>query len=65
MKKNLMFAMFGAIALTGAVELTSCSSSDDVAADVNPNYNPETNEVTTQFELPHVSQEQPLRHPPL
>ena len=51
MKKNLMFAMFGAIALTGAVELTSCSSSDDVAADVNPNYNPETNEVTTQFVL--------------
>lgn len=51
MKKNLMFAMFGAIALTGAVGLTSCSSSDDVAADVNPNYNPETNEVTTQFVL--------------
>ena len=51
MKKNLMFAMFGAIALTGVVELTSCSSSDDVAADVNPNYNPETNEVTTQFVL--------------
>ena len=51
MKKNLMFAMIGAIALTGAVGLTSCSSSDDVAADVNPNYNPETNEVNVQFVL--------------
>lgn len=51
MKKNLMFAMFSAIALTGAVGLTSCSSSDDVAADVNPNYNPETNEVNVQFVL--------------
>ena len=51
MKKNLMFAMMGAIALTGAVGLTSCSSSDDVAADVNPNYNPETNEVNVQFVL--------------
>lgn len=48
MKKNLMFAMFGAIALTGSVGLSSCTSSDDVA-DVNPNFNPETNEVTTQF----------------
>ena len=51
MKKNFMFAMMGAIALTGAVGLTSCSSSDDVAADVNPNYNPETNEVNVQFVL--------------
>ena len=49
MKKNLMFAMFGAIALTGAVGLTSCSSSDDVAADVNPTYDPATNTVNTQF----------------
>jgi hypothetical protein len=48
MKKNLMFAMIGAIALTGAVGFSSCSQSEDVA-EVNPNYNPETNEVITQF----------------
>jgi hypothetical protein len=48
MKKNLMFAMIGAIALTGSVGLSSCSESEDVA-EVNPNYNPETNEVITQF----------------
>lgn len=51
MKKNLMFAMLGAIALTGAVGLTSCSSSDDVAADVNPNFNEKTNDVNVQFVL--------------
>lgn len=50
MKKNLMFAMFGAIALTGAVGITSCTSENDVA-ETNPNYNPETNEVYTQFVL--------------
>ena len=51
MKKNFMFAMIGAIALTGAVGLTSCSSSDDVAADVNPNFNEKTNDVNVQFVL--------------
>ena len=50
MKKLFNFALFGAIALTGAVGISSCSSSEDTA-DVNPNYNPETNEVTTQFVL--------------
>ena len=50
MKKNFMFAMFGAIALTGAVGLTACSSSDEVV-ETNPNYNPETKEVTAQFVL--------------
>lgn len=50
MKKLFNYALFGAIALTGAVGISSCSSSEDTA-DVNPNYNPETNEVTTQFVL--------------
>lgn len=50
MKKNLMFAMFGAIALTGSVGLTSCSSNEDVV-DVNPTYDPATNSVTTKFVL--------------
>ena len=47
MKKNYFYALLGAIALTGAVGFTSCSSSDDVVE--NPNFNPETNEVFTQF----------------
>lgn len=51
MKKLFNYALFGAIALTGAVGISSCSSSDEATADVNPNYNPETNEVTTQFVL--------------
>ncbi len=48
MKKTKFFAMLGAIALA-ASGLTACSSSDDVAAVDNPNYNPETNEVKAQF----------------
>ena len=52
MKKLFNFALFGAIALTGAVGISSCSSSDDAAtADVNPTYDPATNSVTTQFVL--------------
>ena len=45
--KNL--ALMSAIALTGAVGFTACSSSNDVAEDTNPNYNPETNAVKTEF----------------
>ena len=47
MKKNYFYALLGAIALTGAVGFSSCSSSDDVVE--NPNFNPETNEVLTKF----------------
>ena len=50
MKKKLLFAFVGAIALSGAVGITSCSSSDDVA-DVNPFFDSETNSVKTQFVL--------------
>ncbi len=57
MKKLFNYALFGAIALTGAVGFTSCSSSDDVVE--NPNFNPETNEVTTQFVLNIASGEMP------
>ena len=42
------FALMSAIALTGAVGFTACSSSNDVAEDINPNYNPETNAVKTE-----------------
>jgi hypothetical protein len=48
MKKNLFYAFAGAIALSGAVGFSSCSSSEDTA-DVSPNFNSETNEVVTQF----------------
>ncbi len=49
MKKIQHFALMFAIAITGAVGFTACSSSnDDVLAD-NPNYNPLTNEVKTNF----------------
>ena len=48
MKKSFIYALMSAIALTGAVGFSSCSSTEDTA-DVNPNYNPETNEVFTQF----------------
>lgn len=45
--KNL--ALMSAIALTSVVGFTACSSSNDVAEDINPNYNPETNAVKTEF----------------
>ena len=48
MKKNLFYAFAGAIALSGAVGFSSCSSSEDTV-DVSPNYNSKTNEVNTQF----------------
>ncbi len=50
MKKNFKYALLGAIALTGAMGFSGCSSDSDVA-EVNPTYNPETNSVTTQFVL--------------
>lgn len=50
MKKLFNLALFGAIALTGAVGFSSCSSSSDEVID-NPDYNPETNSVKTQFAI--------------
>ena len=50
MKKNFRFAFVGAIALLGAVGISSCSSSSDEVID-NPNYNPETNSVKTEFAI--------------
>lgn len=49
MKKNFIFAIMSAIALTGAVSFSACSSSDDVID--NPNYNPETNTVKTAITM--------------
>lgn len=49
MKKYFNFAFLSAIALAGAFGITACSSSDDLAAETNPNYNPNTKEVTVDF----------------
>ncbi len=50
MKKYLNYAFAGAIALTGAVGLSSCSSSEVTAADnTNPNYDPIDQSVFAQF----------------
>ena len=51
MKKYFFYAMMSAIALTGAVGISSCSSSDEATADVNPTYDPATGTVTAQFVL--------------
>ncbi len=50
MKKNFRFAFVGAIALLGAVGISSCSSSSDEVIN-NPNYDPETNSVKTEFAI--------------
>ena len=49
MKKLFNFALSGAIALTGLFGFSACSSNDEVVVDPNPNFDPTTNEVTTQF----------------
>lgn len=49
MNKNFKYAFLSAIALTGAVSFTACSSSDDFFD--NPDYNPETNSVKTTITL--------------
>lgn len=49
MKKNFKYAIMSAIALVGAVSFSACSSSEDVAEDVNPTFDGEA--VKTQFVL--------------
>ena len=49
MKKMFKYASLSAIAFVGAVSFSACSSSDDVTVENNPNYNPETNAVKTEF----------------
>lgn len=49
MKKNYVYALMGAIALTGAVSFSACSSSDEIID--NPDYNPETKSVKTTITL--------------
>ena len=54
MKKYFNFALLSAIALTGTIGFTACSSSEDAIAEEqkvedNPGYNPKTGEVVTDF----------------
>ena len=49
MKKQSIYALMSAIALAGAIGFSSCSSSKDDVGEVNPKFNPQTNEVLTQF----------------
>ena len=49
MKKMFKFAFLSAIAFTGSVSFTACSSSDDMDESNNPNFDPKTNEVLTKF----------------
>lgn len=51
MKKMFKYASLSAIAFVGAVSFSACSSSDDVTVENNPNYNPETNSVKTEFAI--------------
>ena len=48
MKKNFIFALMSAIALTGVTGLTACSDKEELA-EVNPGYNAETGEVPVDF----------------
>ena len=48
MKKNFVYAMMSAIALSGAVSFSACSSSDEIT-DVNPTYDGKV--VKTQFAI--------------
>lgn len=57
MKKNLIYALMSAIALTGAVGFSSCSEEEMV--DVNPTYDPVEKTVTTKFVLNIASDEMP------
>jgi len=49
MKKNFVYAMMSAIALSGAVSFSACSSNEEIVD--NPDYNPEKNAVKTQFTI--------------
>ena len=48
MKKIMNYAILSAIAFAGAMGFSSCSD-ENVVAENNPNYNPETGEVSTEF----------------
>ena len=50
MKKNSIYALMSAIALSGTIGFSSCSSSSDEVI-TNPDFNPEENTVKAQFAI--------------
>lgn len=56
MKQFFNHAFLGAIALTGAVCFSACSSNDDLTEDINPTYDPVANTVKANFSLALTSQ---------
>ena len=55
MKKYFSYALVGAIALTGAVGISSCSSSSDEVVPNNPNISPQEEAVKTAKENENVA----------
>lgn len=51
MKKNSIYALMSAIALSGTIGFSSCSSSSDDVVINNPDYNLDDNTVKTQFAI--------------
>ena len=49
MKQFMNYALLSAIAFTSALGFSSCSSHDDLSIENNPNYNPQTGEVSVDF----------------
>ncbi len=58
MKKNLIYALLSATALTVLLGFSACSSNDEVTAAPSPYYDPSTNSVKANFVLNLSSAEQ-------
>lgn len=56
MKKIKFFALMSAIALTGTIGFTACSSSDEATADVNPTYDGSSVRTDFAFNITKASQ---------
>lgn len=51
MKKYSIYALMSAIALTGAICFSACSSKDDLTEEVNSTFDPATNTIKANFSL--------------
>ncbi len=56
MKKNLVYAMMSAIALTSAVSFTGCASDDSTSVDTNPTYDGTSVRTDFAFNITKASQ---------
>lgn len=56
MKKNLVYAMMSAIALTSAVSFTGCASDDGASVDTNPTYDGKSVRTDFAFSITKASQ---------